>query len=110
MHYDKFQQRPWAQKRWTFNVGTALVMIHCIVSLAPLVGMYYSQKAGHSAWSLAWWTALFLVNLYLCVRAQWYMRFWEAMLDAYEKRHGLNTDYHKFVDDMKRQGKWPRPY
>lgn len=110
MDYDKFQQRPWAKKRWTYNVGTALVIIYCFASLAPMFGLYFAEKHGHGGWILALWLVGFFVNLYLCVKAQWYMLFWEVMLDAYEKRNGLNTDYHEFVDDMKRQGKWPRPY
>ncbi len=110
MDYAKFQRRTWSKKRWAYGVGMVLVTLHCVSCFVPIIAMYEAEKAGFGWIGLTAGFVAFFVNLVLCVRAQWYMRMWEMMLDGYERRHGLNTEYHEFVDDMKRQGKWPRTY
>lgn len=107
-----FQNNDWPKSRRLFNVATGATMLLTFFVLFLLVGMIgvFNPQYGFSLWQKVAIVIGMLVSFPLCVWVQGRMTFWEICLDAYERKHGLNAEYHAFVDEMKRLGKWPRHF
>ncbi|WJJ54946.1 hypothetical protein [Xanthomonas phage RTH11] len=109
---ERLEKSKWAKNRKWFNVCSFAMVLHGCLTFGSVFMLYalFVPRYGFEPWEQVLWTVVAFLNLGLCKWGQWRHVTWEIYLDAHERRNGLNADYHEFVDDMKRLGKWPRSY
>ena len=107
-----FQRSKWRKSRGWFVLATFAMVLHGLLTIGSigLLCMLFVPEYEFGMWERILGCAALIVNFVLCKWLQWEHTVWEIYLDAYERQNGLNSEHHRFVDEMKRQGKWPRSY
>lgn len=110
--HDRFMASKWMKNRKWFTFAGFMMVVHAGLTFASIILVYtlFEPRYGFELWEQIVWTFVSVLNAVLCKWGQHKHVTWEIYLDGYERHYGLNSDYHEFVDDMKRQGKWPRSY